>query len=744
MERLTSGARRGGRTKIFAARWIAAALLALLATSAGAQAATTGCPNSGPHDDPDLVVNSQCAVWPNAYHYRFVNVVAGGALRFLEQENSVTEFWASAIVIESGGAVLAGYQPAQFNPKKPNEDVSWQPFGSWGGTLTIHLWGADQSKGDPVKLPGLGVLCHDPRCGIPDATWTNNGKDLLPGCGPNATWANGGYDGCIPGLPTTVSDYFYQYGPLYGDDNCSDGSKWAMMSGCKTAAGEAGYFGYKVLAVSFGGTLQLFGKKGACYSDYWCDPKLTHVSWTRLGRSMPGRRLDPSSPENKRFFIWSGVDEPTTQFSKDDEIVITTTDYLPGHSEKFKIDCVDPNNCYRAWLAPDPSTLRNIIPFTWTLPGPLMIQEFGLEKSPGGGSAEWPHNGERYGGPQLAKPLSTRLPERIKANLDPDLVSEGVENRAAVALLTRSIRIVSEGDADGTGFPESSPEDPCTKDDGKDQCYSFGGHVVIRQGFQQVQIQGVEFRQLGQGGRMGHYPVHFHMARKTPDDTFVRDSSINESMTRWIVLHATQGVLVAGNVGYESIGHGFYLEDGSETDNRLYNNIGIFARAAGDNIQNFRHVPGILAYNGVDAPGFPHRSDNEYPSVFWITNGWNDFIGNMAVGAGTCGACYWFEPAENSSRVDVPGDLPPPPNCPADGMHTYMKWSGYADLQKHQCTKDEHGQYSVYRRRSPEPRRSNRSTATIAVRRCTRSRPRRTRRRATGYGPQTRARRPTS
>ncbi len=81
-------------------------------------------------------------------------------------------------------------------------------------------------------------------------------------------------------------------------------------------------------------------------------------------------------------------------------------------------------------------------------------------------------------------------------------------------------------------------------------------------------MRGVEFKQLGQGGRLGHYPVHFHMARKTPADTFVKDSSINESMTRWFVLHATHGVLLARNVGWKSIGHGYYLEEGSEVNNR--------------------------------------------------------------------------------------------------------------------------------------------------------------------------------
>ena len=74
-------------------------------------------------------------------------------------------------------------------------------------------------------------------------------------------------------------------------------------------------------------------------------------------------------------------------------------------------------------------------------------------------------------------------------------------------------------------------------------------------------------------------PVHFHMDRKVPPDTFVKDCSMNESMTRWITIHGTQGVLLARNVGWKSIGHGFFIEDGTETDNKFYANIGVLARA---------------------------------------------------------------------------------------------------------------------------------------------------------------------
>ena len=76
-------------------------------------------------------------------------------------------------------------------------------------------------------------------------------------------------------------------------------------------------------------------------------------------------------------------------------------------------------------------------------------------------------------------------------------------------------------------------------------------------------------------------------------------------------------------------------------------------------------------YPNAANPGLPYRSDVEYPTVFWITNGWNDFIGNMAAGAGTCGAAYWLVPAANSDMVEVTAD-----------EHAHMNWSGYAALQE--------------------------------------------------------------
>jgi hypothetical protein len=187
---------------------------------------------------------------------------------------------------------------------------------------------------------------------------------------------------------------------------------------------------------------------------------------------------------------------------------------------------------------------------------------------------------------------------------------------------------------------------------------------------------------LGQGGKLGHYPVHFHMARQVPAGTFIKDSVINESMTRWITVHSTQGVLLQRNVGWKSIGHGFFLENATETDNQFYSNLGIFARAAIANPQNPRMVPGIFSAGPNYANGggpfpanpFPFASDIQQPSVFWITNGWNDFVGNMAAGACACGAAYWFVPAQNTDMPDVPSStnawFPIPPTNPSGEM----KW----------------------------------------------------------------------
>lgn len=553
------------------------------------------------HHMQDLEVTGKCTVKQGGvYAFRNVNVYnaklpfsalepcdSGPALIF--EDGSEIHFWARSVVVENNACLSAG---------------ATEPIGTMGGALTIHLYG-----GTPTT-EAEKVRCKTPQdsrrmfmdCGVPTKIWNSRAADPVD-------------------LPGGVRDFFYQYQGLGQDVD----------------TGSKAYFGTKVLAVSFGGTLELFGNKGATYDeDVDADPSHSGKSWVRLdGTLLPGA---------KQLKVHRDVD-----WKRDDRIVVTTTDYLPGHSEElqitervnartFEFERVDPNTQMKT-----------------------------------GEGVQYIHNGEPYHfcGVEHGK-RACDAPDGIEQlKLD---IGKSAETRAVVALLTRDIRVVSADDAFPADnmekqkcryncFPEPPKEPtatPCIQPRG---AYCFGGHTMLRQGFLRYQVQGVEFFQLGQGGRLMHYPVHFHLARKTPENTFVKDSSVHDSMTRCYVVHGTHGVTLQRNVGYRSIGHCIYIEDGTEIDNKFYSNIGIFARAAIANRHNPRRVPGILARGNLGAANVPFNSDFANPAVFWIMNGWNDFEGNMAAGASACGICYWLLGGVNS------------------GASREMKWDSYASTQ---------------------------------------------------------------
>ncbi len=547
-----------------------------------------------------LVTGGVCNVaTAGTYMYHNINIIKGGTLQFAD---AAIDLYAANIIIENTGTMRAG-----------TVDPNTGTITPIAGPLTIHLYGAAQGPG------GIGASCQtDDMCGVPKNTWASNDTMKMY---PNSCKST-------IGLPGGVNDCFYPYDFMPFDNGKPTDSGFDQ---------KVGYYGYKVLGVGYGATLQLYGKKGATY-DTTVDPTNTGTSWTRLSNCNPNVN-DPTKNCNMGV-LQAGANKVVLSNPVDwqvgDNIVVSSTDYLPDHAEQVQITAV-------------------VNPTTFTV---TKIQPDGSKTN-----LQFPHNASVY---SLSKVTGGQLPTGWTS----------VDTRASVALLTRSIRIVSNGDTIATPFP-AAPLPPITP---ATQGYYFGGHMVIRQGFQLVQIQGVEFYQMGQGGRIGHYPVHFHMARQVPTTTYLKDNSVWDSMTRWYVLHATQGVLLARNVGYASIGHGFYFEDGTETNNKVYANVGILARAAVTNPQNPRNVPGILAapdyplipqappdpplQAGPSDDVVPYHTDWDHPTTFWIMNSWNDFENNMAAGTGTCGVCYWVLPGINS------------------GMSRNMNWTSYASEQQ--------------------------------------------------------------
>src|ERR1039458_6416526 len=83
------------------------------------------------------------------------------------------------------------------------------------------------------------------------------------------------------------------------------------------------YFGRKVLAVSYGGTLQLFGKKGSTFDGLDPTPSSTGKSWTRLTTNLAMGEMT--------FQVAGQVD-----WTGGDHILISPTDRSEEHTSELQ------------------------------------------------------------------------------------------------------------------------------------------------------------------------------------------------------------------------------------------------------------------------------------------------------------------------------------------------------------------------------------------------------------------------
>lgn len=122
-----------------------------------------------------------------------------------------------------------------------------------------------------------------------------------------------------------------------------------------------------------------------------------------------------------------------------------------------------------------------------------------------------------------------------------------------------------------------------------------------------------EFRHLGKEGVKGRYPIHFHMVGQTMRGSSVVGASIWDSGNRWITIHGTNDLVVRDCVGYRSVGHGFFLEDGTETRNVFDRNLA------------------VQAFAGKPLPDQELGFDDNAGAGFWWANSRNTFTRNVAV-----------------------------------------------------------------------------------------------------------------
>lgn len=177
-----------------------------------------------------------------------------------------------------------------------------------------------------------------------------------------------------------------------------------------------------------------------------------------------------------------------------------------------------------------------------------------------------------------------------------------VDQRAEVVLLSRNIKIQGDAASDQNGF---------------------GGHIMVMGTGSRAFMQGVELYRMGQSGKMGRYPVHWHMMGDGSLNQYLRFSSVHHSFNRCVTIHGSNGIRVQSNAAYKAVGHCYFLEDGAETKNLFENNIGLSITAPA---LNKRLLP-----TDTNFPG---------PSVYWITNPDNTFRNNVAAGSG--GSGFWI------------------------------------------------------------------------------------------------------
>jgi hypothetical protein len=127
-------------------------------------------------------------------------------------------------------------------------------------------------------------------------------------------------------------------------------------------------------------------------------------------------------------------------------------------------------------------------------------------------------------------------------------------------------------------------------------------------------ISYAEFRHLGKQGVLGKYPVHFHLLRDgMRDQGGVVGASIWDSKNRFMAIHGTDYLLVRDCVGYQCVGHGYFLEDGTEQYNVLDHNLA------------------VQALQGRPLKGQVLSFDQNEGSGFWWANGRNTLTRNVAV-----------------------------------------------------------------------------------------------------------------
>ena len=203
-------------------------------------------------------------------------------------------------------------------------------------------------------------------------------------------------------------------------------------------------------------------------------------------------------------------------------------------------------------------------------------------------------------------------------------ITDGVDERGEVGLLTRNILIHASDDAEKS---------------------YYGGHIMAMAG-SRMYISGVELARMGQNMHLARYPIHWHILGDGQGQ-YIENSSIHDTYSRCVTIHGTNDVRIQNNVTYNTVGHCFFLEDAVEHGNQFLHNLAMQTKCHPDgkpcvptDLGPFKTKDGKnFNLAGQDAKDILIPSDNT-ASSFWITNPDNTFRDNVAAGSEATG--FWL------------------------------------------------------------------------------------------------------
>jgi len=137
------------------------------------------------------------------------------------------------------------------------------------------------------------------------------------------------------------------------------------------------------------------------------------------------------------------------------------------------------------------------------------------------------------------------------------------------------------------------------------------GHTMYH-AYSRGGISYARFAHLGKEGTLGRYAIHFHLIGDTMRGSQILGAAVVDSHNRWITIHGTEYLVVRDCVGFQSVGHGFFMEDGTEVYNLLDRNLG------------------VQAYGAKKLPKQVLPFDLNDGAAFWWSNGRNTIVRNSA------------------------------------------------------------------------------------------------------------------